>query len=50
MPHRVMPANLPKKSERTPGMFPARNRRAQRQKKLRVGGYDSSLPPDMTPD
>lgn len=33
LPHRVVP-DLPKKSERTPEMWPARNRRAQRQKPL----------------
>ena len=49
MPHRVMP-DVPKKGERTPDMWGARNRRAQRQKPLRPGPYDSQLPHDMTDD
>ena len=40
LPHRVVP-DLPKKSERTPEMWPARNRRAQRQKPLNFTPRDS---------
>ena len=40
MPHRVVP-ELPKKSERTPEMWTARNRRAQRQKPLKFRPHDS---------
>ena len=48
-PHRVVP-DLPKRGERTPEMWPPRNRRAARQKPLQVGPYDSPFPHDMHPD
>ena len=46
LPDRVVP-DLPKKGERTPDMWTARNRREMRQKPLRPDGYDSKFPPDL---
>ena len=49
LPSRVVP-DLPKKSERTPDMWTARNRREMRQKPPRFTPRDSQFPRDMAPD